>query len=392
MFSNLTSLNDLTFIFEDCVLTPSSFTQFFIDWNSSLLNIPTLRMYGNATFSHDSIRPFMRLKGGGVDFDFQIKKLDVSRTAFTFDVINGGVSANVNMNFTEGIFQSESFTYYAPNRFFNLKGNINVTNNKLSVKWANAKIWQLLSFGGSIEWQIQSEGRIDFNQNGGLSSVNQSGSVHKHYGDLYQFNTYSGDPYGLNENSGIIRQVQGEIWFYGSVYSYENQPCFRPVFSFGKTYVYNGDLYCNSSVPIFNRITANGGANTFFYNCRISDGNNPDNVIRTEDDPTSAYDSNSLWFFNCVISKNPTFIGTNGVIYKNLPDSTGPPTQSHSRNIFIGCTIIGRDSQTITETDALANGNFYFDACGSNKSLGVNTANVGGTLQQGNTYLVTEGI
>jgi hypothetical protein len=390
MFSNLTTLNDITFIFEDCVFTPTNLVQYFLDFRSGVPNAMSIKMYGNATFLHDTIRPFMSCRGGGCELDINVTRIEYSRTGFNFDVLNGANPSNCNVVCSEGIFSNDTFTYYAQDRTFNLRGDISVTNNNLNVKFGQAQVYTLVGFGGNIEWNIQSEGKVTLNQNGYLSIISQFTSYHKHYGDVYQFNTYSGDPYGLNTFSGIVSSGGGNAWLYGSVYSYENQPCFRPIFASGKTYIYNGELYCNSSVPIFNRVTANGGANAFFYNCRISDGNNPDNVIRTEDDPTSAFDSNSLYFFNCVISKNPNFIGTNGVIYKNLPDSSG--SQSSSRNIFIGCTIIGRDSQTITETDALANGNFYFDSCGSNKNLGLNTVNVGGSLQQGNTYLETENI
>ena len=54
---------------------------------------------------------------------------------------------------------------------------------------------------------------------------------------------------------------------------------------------------------------------------------------------------------------------------------------------MFNCVVICAANQDLTETDALANGNFYFSGVDTNKALGVNTVNVGGDLYENKTYL-----
>jgi hypothetical protein len=373
--------DQVNFYFEQGAILSNAGTGTRIFRFDSVNNDYSVKIRGYAQVIYDGFREPFRFNGQNLDIDIQVESVSFTRQMFSF--IPRQPNAKLKFHCNDAFRVDTTSSFYAPSRAFNFSGTLGQSHDEnWHITWGgNSYANNLFSFGSGQTVTVVSKGDMYVTDLGYFVSVSYAGSKSIHYGNIYSLETYTGDPYGINSVSGLVPQVQGDVEINGNVYSL-GQPAFRPVFANGTVKFKGSDIYSENVIPIFNRPTANGLAKIYFYSCTISDGNGntSPNVIRVEDDPTSAFDDVNLYFYGCDIRKNTSFVGTGGVIYKNLPDTL-------SRVYIFGSTIICATNQDITETDILANGNFYFSSVDSNKALGINTTNVGGILNENKTYL-----
>lgn len=376
---NLKHLVNIHFLMGVNLTNSSSFGRILVFDSSA--NPYSANITGYANIVYNGTRQAVRFNG--IDLNVNFECLNVISSRDTISWVPRSPNARLTIKIFNDGGQDESLSFYSPGLFIRPAGSTQTHETTWTISWGG-KITAgfLIAFSSNHTVNVVTRGEFYAVENAGtLASVSVFGSKLEHYGNVYSLKPYS-DPYALNGITGLVAQTQGEIAVHGNIYSLE-QPCFRPVFAAGKTTIYNSKIHGESVIPIFNKPTANGLSNTYFYNCKITDGvgNTDPAVIKMEDDITSGGDVNHLHFYSCEVRKEPTFAGTGGVIYKNQPD-TG------SKMFMYNSTIMCGANQDITETDIPANGNFYFDSCRSNKGLGTDTFNVGGTLIENDTYLV----
>lgn len=372
----------ITLYFEmGCILKEiGNFTQIF-KLDSQFINF-SVNILGYAKIEYNGFYEPFYFRGLTIDINIHIYSMNFSRQGIA--MTPKADNSKLNITSIKDIIQDVSYTNFSPSRFMNVQGTLSTHNDNWNINWGGIFTAQyIFSFGAAQNVTIVTRGEFQAIANvSSLSIVNYQNGTHIHYGSVKSLLPYTADPYGINSFSGLISQEQGNKEVHGNIYSV-GQPCFRPVFANGKVKIFNSEIHAENVIPIFNRPTANGNSDTYFYNCQISDGtgNISDNVIRMEDDITAAGDINHLWFYGCKIEKESSFVGTGGVIYKNQDDTL-------SRLFMFSSVVLCAANQTLTETDVIANGNFYFSETHTNKALGVNTANVGGSLYENKTYLL----
>lgn len=333
------------------------------------------------TYTNFQFYNCMEFRGSLLNIYFECQSATSNRGMC--NIVTTDLNSNVEIFIRNGYKQDKNASFYSEARALSLNWQQPfLAGGNVTFRWGGTTYCSeaLATENGLTQYNVNLIGNVELLQNSRLAYPTSSTSKFYFQGNVISNEQTSVSPYLASSFVGIITQTQGEITILAPKIQSKYQPIFKPVFADGRTYYKGQEAITEFVVPIVNTMGANGAGKFIIEGVRFIDYNQSRSEMVYWGNSNGAFTTENVYMFNCYLIKDPNYLGTGGLLSKNFQGGD-------SRFFGIGCIFICAPNQTLTETDNVAYGEFYFDACSTNKDLGVNTTNVGGSLQTNKTYL-----